>query len=46
VLPYVLPSWIAQRKRAADYWPIFYINLFHGWTFIGWIAAFARAINV
>lgn len=40
---YFLPSLIARKKHNAN--SVFVINLFLGWTFIGWIIALAMAAN-
>lgn len=34
---YFLPTIAGWRKRHSE--AIFYLNLFLGWTFIGWVAA-------
>jgi Superinfection immunity protein len=34
-----LPVFIAGSRHAQNFWWIFLINLFLGWTFIGWVAA-------
>jgi hypothetical protein len=36
---YFLPTVIAGRRNAAQHGGIFAVNLFFGWTIIGWIAA-------
>ena len=39
---YFLPSLIAKDKKDAT--TIFLVNLFTGWTFIGWVASFIWAL--
>ena len=41
LLIYFLPSVVARKKRNAD--AIFILNLFLGWTLIGWVAALVWA---
>jgi hypothetical protein len=41
ILLYFLPSIIGRNKRDAG--GIFLLNLFLGWTFIGWVIAFLWA---
>ena len=36
---YFLPSIIAGGRRKRNQWAIFVVNLFLGWTFVGWIVA-------
>lgn len=40
---YFLPIIVGWKKRNAG--TIFVINLFLGWTFIGWVVAFAWAVS-
>lgn len=40
---YFIPTWIAWNKRNAD--SVAVVNLFFGWTFIGWVIALAMACN-
>jgi hypothetical protein len=42
---YFLPSIIADRRRHHNRVPIILVNLFFGWTAIGWIAAFIWAFT-
>jgi Superinfection immunity protein len=39
---YFLPSLIGQKKRNAN--SIFIVNLFLGWTLVGWVIALAWAV--
>jgi len=39
---YFLPTLVALRKPQAG--PVFVIDLFLGWTFIGWVIALAMAV--
>jgi hypothetical protein len=43
VFLYFLPTVIALLRGAAGFGGVFVINLFLGWTFIGWIIALAWA---
>lgn len=47
-IAYFLPTFIASRRDHPNGTSIFLLNLFLGWTFIGWLAALiwsASAIN-
>lgn len=41
ILAYFIPSMVAKNKR--DFGPIFVLNLFLGWTFVGWVIALVWA---
>jgi hypothetical protein len=46
VLPvYLLPTFIAYRRHAPDPASVAVINVFLGWTFIGWVAALALSVR-
>jgi len=36
---YFLPSLVALERKHRQFWPIVILNLFLGWTLIGWVAA-------
>jgi len=36
---YFLPDWVAQSRGHPNRGSIFVLNLFLGWTFLGWVAA-------
>jgi hypothetical protein len=38
-----LPMIIAYRRSAPDRRSVTVINVFHGWTYVGWVAALALA---
>ncbi len=40
---YFLPSFVVGSKSSAN--SVFVINLFLGWTLIGWVVALAMAVN-
>jgi Superinfection immunity protein len=40
---YFLPSIVAELRHMANRGSVFVVNLFPGWTFIGWIVALAMA---
>lgn len=42
---YFAPSVIALMRRHANMAPILIVNIFLGWTFIGWIVALAWAFS-
>ena len=45
---YFLPSIVAARRKHANnlIWGIFLLNLFLGWTFLGWLAALIWAASL
>lgn len=43
ILIYILPSMIAWNRKHSN--GIFVLNLFLGWTFIGWIGALIWAVS-
>lgn len=43
-LVYFLPSIIAKKRRHKNYDPILLINIFLGWTFIGWFVALVWSV--
>ena len=45
LFPYFLPTIIAVLRRKSSSLGIFLLNLFLGWTFIGWIAAFIWSLS-
>lgn len=46
VLPlYFLPPIVAFIRRKANRWAIFWLDLFLGWTMIGWIVMMVWALG-
>ena len=45
VLVYFAPSLLARSRGHPQLGPITIINLFFGWTLIGWVAALAWAVS-
>jgi hypothetical protein len=43
LLIYILPAFIAERRKHQHKTPILILNLFLGWTLIGWVAALVWA---
>ena len=43
LISYFLPTVVASIRRHTDKGPIFVINLFLGWSLIGWVVALAWA---
>ena len=41
---YFLPTWVARARKSPKVAPVFIINLFLGWTPIGWVAASVLAV--
>ena len=42
---YFFPSVIARSRRKNNYWSIWVLNLFFGWTLIGWVASLIWAVS-
>jgi hypothetical protein len=40
---YFLPTYVAWMRFARGFWGVFVLNLFLGWTFVGWVVALAWA---
>ena len=40
---YLLPAWVAVNRNHHNTGAIFVLNLFLGWTLIGWVAALVWA---
>lgn len=41
---YFLPALVAQRNGHKNQGPILVVNLFLGWTLLGWVVALAWAV--
>ena len=41
---YFLPAMIAYGRDMKNSWSVFFLNLFFGWTAIGWVAALCWAV--
>jgi hypothetical protein len=44
VVLYFLPSLVAYRRKKKNAVSIFVVNLFLGWTLVGWVVALAWAV--
>jgi hypothetical protein len=42
---YLLPTYIAYRRNHDNRVPIMVINLFFGWSLIGWVACLAWSLT-
>lgn len=42
---YLLPWGIAQKRNAVGQGRVFLLNLFLGWTVVGWVVAFVMAVR-
>lgn len=45
IILYFLPTLIAENRKHNNENPIFVINIFFGWTIIGWIICLAWAFT-
>lgn len=41
---YFLPIFIAAKTKSQHFWLIVFVNVFFGWTFLGWLAALLMAL--
>ena len=41
---YMLPSYLAHKRGHHQFYPILVLNVFLGWTGIGWVIALALAV--
>lgn len=39
ILLYFLPSIVAAKRNHKNMIPVFLLNIFLGWTFLGWVVA-------
>lgn len=42
---YLLPTFVAFGREHHNKWAILVLNLFLGWTFLGWIASLVWAVT-
>lgn len=42
---YFLPALVASRRKHRNAMPVFVLNLFFGWTLIGWVAALCWSLT-
>ncbi|MBF5094709.1 superinfection immunity protein [Azospirillum sp. INR13] len=42
---YLIPTWIAAARNHSSAAGVFVINLFLGWTFLGWVVALAWSVS-
>lgn len=42
---YFIPTFIAEYRHHNNFWPIAALNLFAGWTFIGWVVALVWSLT-
>jgi hypothetical protein len=42
---YFFPSILARARRLSNFWSIFVLNLFLGWTLLGWVIPLAMAAS-
>jgi uncharacterized membrane protein len=40
---YFIPGWVAFFRQCPNRGMVYVLNLFLGWTFFGWVVAFAMA---
>ncbi|WP_250482079.1 superinfection immunity protein [Caballeronia sp. NCTM5] len=45
LLLYFIPSFVAQSRRHHNTGAILALNIFLGWTFLGWVAALVWALT-
>lgn len=42
---YFLPSIVAYKRKHKNLTAIFFLNLFAGWTFLGWVGSLVWALT-
>ena len=42
---YLLPWWVAKGRRHPSVYSIAVVNVFLGWTFIGWVGCLAWSLS-
>jgi hypothetical protein len=42
---YMLPAWLSYARGMSDRWSVFFLNLFLGWTLLGWVGALCWAVS-
>ena len=42
---YMLPALVSRSRGMADRWSVFFLNLFFGWTLIGWVGALCWSVS-
>jgi hypothetical protein len=45
LLIYFVPTFVARARRHHNYGAIVALNIFLGWTFIGWVASLVWALT-
>ena len=45
IFTYTVPSVLACGRSHPNRWPIYAVNLFMGWTLIGWVVALALSLT-
>jgi hypothetical protein len=45
VVAYFIPSFIAKGREVKNAKSVYVVNIFLGWTFIGWVVALAMAVR-
>jgi hypothetical protein len=45
IATYFLPSFNAFSRKHPDRWPIFMLDLFVGWTIIGWVVSLVWSVS-
>lgn len=45
IATYFLPSFNAFSRKHPDRWPIFMLDLFLGWTIIGWVVSLVWSVS-
>ncbi|MFP5232561.1 MAG: superinfection immunity protein [Acidobacteriota bacterium] len=45
ILLHFLPTFVAGSRQVKNFWWIFLVNLFFGWTLVGWVVALLWALR-
>jgi hypothetical protein len=44
LLLYFIPSFVAYKANRFRFWPVLFLNLFLGFTFVGWVLSLVLAL--
>jgi len=44
LLVYFVPTYVARRRKKEDFWAIAALNVFLGWSIVGWVGALVWAL--
>lgn len=45
IVAYFVPSIIANHRHTSNRWAVLVLNIFFGWTLIGWVVCLAMSVS-